>query len=80
MPYEKIIIQFKDHRKFRFFSQTGSQFVYACAVDLRTRVRKGEGKPSRQTTFRAVIFACEWVFWSAHFMMTSVTGSIISLP
>ena len=25
------------------FSQTGSQFVDACAVDLRTSSRKGEG-------------------------------------
>ena len=42
--------------------------------------RKGEEKPSMQTTVRGLIFACEWVFWSAHDMMTSVTGSNISLP
>ena len=61
-------------------AQTGSQFVYACAVDLRTSARKGEEKPSMQTTVSAVIFGCEWVFCSAHYMMTSVTGSNISLP
>ena len=38
------------------FSQTGSRFVYACAVDLRTSARKGEEKPSMETTVRAVIF------------------------
>ena len=31
-----------------------------------------------QTTVRVVTFACEWVFLSAHDMMTSVTGSNIS--
>ena len=41
------------------FSQTGSQFVYACAIDLRTRARKGEEKPWMQTTVPTVIFACE---------------------
>ena len=49
------------------------QFVYACVIHLRTSVRKGEEKPS-------VIFACEWVFGSAHDTMTSVAGSNISLP
>ena len=64
------------------FSQTGSQFVHAWAVDLRTSARKGEEKPSMETTVCAVTFACEWVFLSAHDMMTSVTGSTcnISLP
>ena len=62
------------------FSQTRSQFVYACAVDLRTSARKGEEKASMETLVSAVIFACEWVFLSAHDMMTSVTGSNISLP
>ena len=62
------------------FSQTGSQFDYACAVGLRTSARKGEEKPSMETTVRAVTFACEWVFLLAHDMMTSVTGSNISLP
>ena len=74
MPYKK---------KFNLktaFSQTGSQFVYACAVDLRTSARKGEEKLSMQTTVRVVTFDCEWVFWSAHDMMTSVTGCNISLP
>ena len=33
-----------------------------------------------ETTVSVVIFACEWVFLSAHDMMTSVTGSNISLP
>ena len=33
-----------------------------------------------ETTVCAVTFACEWVFLSAHDMMTSVTGSNISLP
>ena len=80
MPYEKKLIQFKDRRKFRFFSQTGSQFVYACAVDLRTSARKGEDKFWMETTVRAVIFACGWVFRSAHYRMTLVTGSNISLP
>ena len=78
MPCKKIIIQFKDRRKFSF-SQTGSQFVYACAVDPRTSARKGEEIPLMETTVSAVTFACEWVFLSAH-MMASVTGSNISLP
>ena len=44
-------------------------------------MRKGEEKPSMETTvYSAVIFAREWVFWLAHDMMTSVTGSNISLP
>ena len=33
-----------------------------------------------ETTVCVVTFACEWVFLSAHDMMTSVTGSNISLP
>ena len=33
-----------------------------------------------QTKVRAVVFACEWVSWSAHDMMMSVTGSNLSLP
>ena len=45
------------------FSQTGSQFVYACAVDLRTTERKSAEKPSVQTTVRAENFDFEWVFW-----------------
>ena len=55
MPYEK-------KEKFNFkasgnlgSSQTGSQFVYAGEVDLRTGARKGGEKPSMQTTVRAVI-------------------------
>ena len=81
MPYEKKLIPFKDRRKFRFFSnrKSVSQFVYACTVDLRTSARKVEEKPM-QTTVGAVIFAWEWVFWSATYMMTSVTGSNLSLP
>ena len=39
----------------------------------------GEEKPSMETTVCAATFACEWVFLSAHDMMTSVTGSSISL-
>ena len=62
------------------FSQTGSQFVYACAVDLRMSVRKGEEKPSMETTVRGATFACEWLFLSVHDMMTSLTRSNISLP
>ena len=72
MPYEKKLIQFNDRQNLGF-SQTGSQFIYACALDLN----KGE---ETTTTVCAVIFSCEWVFWSAHYMMTSVTGSNISLP
>ena len=37
------------------FSQTGSQFVCACAVDLRTSGRKGEEKPCIQTTIRRLL-------------------------
>ena len=33
-----------------------------------------------ETTVRAVTFACEWVFLSAHDMMSSITGSDFSLP
>ena len=79
MPYKKIIIQFKDCRKFCFFSNRKSVHL-TCAVDLRASARKSEEKPSMETTVSAVIFACEWVFLSAHDMMTSVTGSNISLP
>ena len=43
-------------------------------------MKKGEEKPSMKTTVCAVAFACEWVFLSAHDMITSVTGSNISLP
>ena len=32
-----------------------------------------------ETTVCVVTFACEWVFLSAHDMMTSFTGSNISL-
>ena len=60
------------------FSQTGSQLFYACAVDLRTSARKGEEKPSMETTVSAVIFACEWAFLSAHDMMESESN--ISFP
>ena len=76
MPYEKILIQFKDRRKFRFFSNRKSVRLRI----LRTSARKCEEEPLMQTTVRAAIFACEWVFWSAHYIMTSVTGSNISLP
>ena len=61
------------------FSQTGSQFVYVCAVDLKTRARKREEKPSMQAIVCAVICACERVFWAVHDMMMSVTGSNISI-
>ena len=71
MPYEKKKLNLKTAGNLAF-SQTGSLFVYACAVDLRMRARKGEKKPWIQTTVRAVIFACEWVFRSAHDVMTSV--------
>ena len=37
------------------FSQTGSQFVYACTVDLRMSMRKDEEKPSMQTIIRRLI-------------------------
>ena len=43
-------------------------------------MRKGEEKPSMETTVCAVTFTCEWVFLSAHDMMTSLSGSNISLP
>ena len=55
-------IQFKDRRL--TFTQTGSQFVYACAVDLRTNARKGERKPSMPISVRVLIFACESEFSS----------------
>ena len=78
MPCKKKLIQFKTAGNLVFFS-TGSLFLYACAVDLRTSARKGEEKPSMEATVCAVTFACEWVFLSAHDMMTLVTGSNISL-
>ena len=43
-------------------------------------MRKGEEKPSMETTVCAVTFAYEWVFLSAHDMMTLLNGSNISLP
>ena len=43
-------------------------------------MRKGDEKTWMEATVSAVIFVCEWVFLSAHDMMTSVTGSNISLP
>ena len=46
------------------FSQTGSQFVYACTVDLRTSANKGEENPSMQTTVCVVTFACLFTFVS----------------
>ena len=61
------------HVKKKLISQTGSQFDYACAVDLRTSARKGEEKPSMETTVRSVTFARECVFLSARDMITSVT-------
>ena len=50
------------------FSQTGSQFVYARAVDLRTTARKGEKKPSMETTVRVWLllvsgFSCQLMIW-----------------
>ena len=54
--------------------------VYACAVDLKTSARKGEEIPSMEATVCVVTFAGEWVFLSAHDMMTSLTGSNISPP
>ena len=73
MPYEKKLIQFKDR-----------QFVYACAVDLRTNSRKGAEKFSMQSNSSCgdfmLVRTCAWVFWSAHYRMTSVTGSNILLP
>ena len=71
MPCKKKIIQFKTARNLAFFPNRKS--VRLCA-------RKGEEKPSMETTVCAVTFACEWVFLSAHDMMTSVTGSNILLP
>ena len=79
MPCKKRLIQFKTAGNLAF-SQTGSQFVYACAIDLRMSARKGEEKSSMETTVCVVTFACEWVFLSAPDMMTSITGSNISLP
>ena len=42
MPYEKKLIQFNDRQNLGF-SQTGSQFIYACALDLNKR-EEGRGK------------------------------------
>ena len=79
MPYIKKKFNLKTAGNVAF-SQTGSEFVYACAVDLRTSARKGEENFRCKQQFCVVIFAREWVFWSANNVMTSVTGSNISLP
>ena len=79
VPCKKTLIQFKAAGNLAFFSNRKL---------VRLRMRrwsenergKGEENPSMETTVCAVTFACEWVFLSAHDMMTSVTGSNISLP
>ena len=76
MPYKKKEFNIKTAGNLAF-SQTGSHFVYAC---MRSGSENEREEKRGQTTVRAVIFACEWVFWSAYNMMTSVTGSNISLP
>ena len=58
MPCKKKLLNLKTAGNLAF-SQTGSQFVYACAVDLRMSARKGEETPSMETRVRVVSFACE---------------------
>ena len=54
MPYKKNQFNLKAAGNLAF-SQTGSQFLYPCAVDLKESSREDEEKLSMQTTIKRLL-------------------------